>query len=95
MSYTVAPNSLPVFDGSNYTFWKIRMKAYLKSVGVWHIVESGWINPNKAIAEFSKDEKSASSAKDKALHAIYTSLCHGEVQQYVSVPSVCNLWIIF
>jgi hypothetical protein len=86
MSYTVAPNSLPVFDGSNYTFWKIRMKAYLKSVDVWHIVESGWINPNKAIAEFSKDEKSASSANDKALHAIYTSLCHeefGRISRYV------------
>jgi hypothetical protein len=78
MSYTVAPNSLPVFDGSNYTCWKIRMKAYLKSVDVWHIVEPRWINPNKAIAEFSKDEKSASSANDKALHAIYTSLCPEE-----------------
>jgi hypothetical protein len=78
MSHTVAPNSLPVFDGSNYTFWKIRMKAYLKSIDVWHIVESGWINPNKAIAEFSKDEKIASSANDKALHAIYTSLCFEE-----------------
>jgi hypothetical protein len=56
-------------------FWKIRMRAYLKSIDVWHTVESGWINPNKASAEFSKDEKIASSANDKALHAIYTSLC--------------------
>jgi hypothetical protein len=78
MSFTVAPNSLPVFDGSNYTFWKIRMRAYLKSVDVWHIVESRWINPNKAIVELSKDENRASSANDKALHAIYTSLCPEE-----------------
>jgi hypothetical protein len=54
MSHTVAPNSLPVFDGSNFTFWKIHMKAYLKSVDVWHIVESRWIHPNKTIAEFSR-----------------------------------------
>jgi hypothetical protein len=51
------------------------MRAYLKSIDVWHIVESGWINPNKASTEFSKDENIASSANDKALHAIYTSLC--------------------
>jgi hypothetical protein len=57
MSHTIAPNSLPVSDGYNYTFWKIRMRAYLKSIDVWHIVESGWINPNKASAEFSKDER--------------------------------------
>ena len=50
------------------------MKAYLKSVDVWHIVESRWINPDKAIAEFSSDEKSASSANDKALNAIFTSI---------------------
>jgi hypothetical protein len=78
MSHTVAPNSLPIFDGYNYTFWKIRMRAYLKSIDVWHIVESGWINPNKASAEFSKDEKIASSVNDKALHAIYSSMCPEE-----------------
>jgi hypothetical protein len=49
MSHTVAPNSLPVFDGFNYLFWKIHMKAYLKSMDVWHIVETGWINPNVVI----------------------------------------------
>jgi hypothetical protein len=50
------------------------MRVYLKALDVWHIVESGWINPNKAIAELSRDEKSASFANDKALHAIYTSI---------------------
>ena len=42
------------------------MRAYLKSMDVWHVVEYGWINPNKAIAELSRDEKSASSVNDKA-----------------------------
>ena len=72
MSHTVAPNSFPIFNGSNYTFWNLRMKAYLKSVGVWHIIESRWTNLDKAIDEFSKDEKSASSANDKVLNAIFT-----------------------
>jgi hypothetical protein len=78
MSHTVARNSLPVFDGYNYTFWKIRMRAYLKSIDVWHVVESGWINPNKASAEFSNDEKIASSVNDKALHTIYSFMCPEE-----------------
>ena len=50
------------------------MRAYLKSVDVWHIVESGWTDPNKEIAELSRDEKSVSSANDKALNAIFTSI---------------------
>jgi poly-D-alanine transfer protein DltD len=49
------------------------MKAYLKSIDVWHIVESGWINPNKAIAEFSKDEKNATSATKRYMSS--THLC--------------------
>jgi hypothetical protein len=57
------------------------MRAYLKSIDVWHIVESGWINPNNASAEFSKDEKIASSANDKALHAIYSSMCPEEFER--------------
>jgi hypothetical protein len=74
MSYTVAPNSLPVFDGSNYTLWKIRMRAYLKFVDVWHIVESGWSIPDKTMAEWTTVENRASSANDKALHSIFTAV---------------------
>jgi hypothetical protein len=74
MSHTIAPNSLPIFDRLNYTFWKILMRAYLKSMDVWHIVESGWTNPDKTIAEWTMIEKSASSANDKALNYIFTSI---------------------
>jgi hypothetical protein len=39
-----------------------------------HIVETGWINPNNAIAELSMNEKLTSSTNDKALNAIFTSI---------------------
>ena len=34
----------PVFDGNNFTHWKIRTTAYLQSLGaeVWGIVEGGY-----------------------------------------------------
>jgi hypothetical protein len=57
------------------------MRAYLKSMDAWHIVESGWINPNKAIFELSRDEKSAFSTNDKVLHAIFTSMCPKEFKR--------------
>jgi hypothetical protein len=78
MSHTVAPNSLLVFDGSNYTFWKIRMRAYLKYVDVWYIVESGWNDLDKIIAELSRSDQINSSSNDKALNAIFTSMCAEE-----------------
>jgi hypothetical protein len=54
---------------------------------VWHIVEIGWINPNKAIAELSRDENSASSANDKALSIIFTSI---STEEFLKNFSMCN-----
>jgi hypothetical protein len=34
----------PLFNGTNFSFWKIRMKTYLMSLGmeVWNIVVDGY-----------------------------------------------------
>jgi hypothetical protein len=40
-------NSVPPFDGTNYGYWKARMRFFLKSINVWKIVEIGWIKPEE------------------------------------------------
>jgi hypothetical protein len=40
-------NSVPSFDGTNYGYWKARMRFFLKSIDVWKIVETGWIKPEE------------------------------------------------
>ena len=37
----------PIFDGSNFIYWKVRITAYLQSLGteVWDIVEAGYTFP--------------------------------------------------
>ena len=34
----------PHFDGNNYAYWKVRMKAFLKSIDerVWNSIEYEW-----------------------------------------------------
>jgi hypothetical protein len=44
------------------------MRAYLKSVDVWYIVELGWNNLDKTIVELSRSEKFDSSSNDEALN---------------------------
>ena len=43
----IAVNRPPLFDGTNYAFWKARMTAFLKSLdwAVWEAVEDGWTPP--------------------------------------------------
>ena len=38
---------LPIFDGSNFIYWKIRTTTYLQSLGtnVWEIMEGGYTFP--------------------------------------------------
>jgi len=37
----------PIFDGSNFVYWKVRITTYLQSLGteVWDIVETGYTFP--------------------------------------------------
>ena len=42
----------PLFDGTNYAYWKVRMRAFLQSLNEkgWQVVEIGWIKPKDALA---------------------------------------------
>jgi hypothetical protein len=41
-------NIVPTFDGTNYGYWKARMRFFLKSIDYWSIVETGWTKPMDA-----------------------------------------------
>eukprot|EP00253_Pinus_taeda_P003605 PITA_03605 len=49
----------PIFDGSNFVYWKVRTTAYLQSLGiyVWEIVEGGYTFPS-AIPTDTADKNS-------------------------------------
>ena len=43
------------FGGNNYAYWKVRMKAFLKSIDerVWLSIENGWERPTTAFGEWT------------------------------------------
>ena len=53
------PIRVPIFDGEDFVFWKIRMKICMMSIGleVWELVEEGYNFPKdtpKAVGERNK-----------------------------------------
>mgnify|MGYP002862167220 CR=1 FL=1 len=70
-------NSVPPFDGTNYGYWKARMRFFLKSIDVWKIVETGWIKPEET-DEITVIQTSARLSNDKALHALCQTLSPSE-----------------
>jgi hypothetical protein len=71
---SVSLNSIPYFDGYNYSYWKSHMRFFLKAIDIWHIIESGWTTPNTAIAEWTALQKQTCATNDKAMNAICSTL---------------------
>ena len=78
-------SSPPYFDGSNYAYWKVRMRAFLKSIDerVWVSLIRGWKEPVTIVDgvevltdvdNYSKDELSEINWNSKSLNAIFMAV---------------------
>ena len=63
------------FDGSNYAFWKVQMRAFLCYIdkAIWDAIEIGWTKPEVAKSTWDKAAFAASNANSKALNAIFVA----------------------
>jgi len=60
-----------LFDGTNYAYWKVRMRAFLQSLDkkVWQAVEIGWTKPKEAPADWDDAKIKAVNFNSRALNA--------------------------
>jgi hypothetical protein len=49
-------NKAPLFNGTNFAFWKVRMRTYIMDLGahVWDVVDIGYV---KLVVLANKDDK--------------------------------------
>jgi hypothetical protein len=87
-------NFVPAFDGTNYNYWKVRMKFFLKSIDVWQIVETKWSPPSIAIGKWTSVETSARLSNDKSLHALCQVISPSEFSQISHCESAQEAWQI-
>jgi len=87
-------NSIPAFDGSNYRYWKARMRFFLKSIDVWQIVEIVWTSLEDITAELSIVQNKARLFNDKALHALCQALSPYEFTRISNCESTKDAWQI-
>ena len=66
---------IPLFDGTNYAYWKVHMRAFLQSLNekVWQAVEIGWTKPKEAPADWDKAKIKAANFNSKALNALFNA----------------------
>ena len=86
----------PHFDGNNYAYWKVRMKAFLKSIDerVWNSVEYGWKKLTTFVSEWSTSQKEVAAFNSKAMNAIFNAISMEEFKGISNVEVTYTTWNI-
>ena len=83
---------LPHFDGNNYAYWKVRVKAFLKSIDetVWNSIEYGWEKPTTPVSEWQTSQKEAAAFNSKVMNVIFNVV---SIKEFKRISNVGVLFI--
>ena len=86
----------PHFDGNNYAYKKVRMKAFLKSIDerVWNFVEYGWEKPTTPVSEWQTSQKEAAAFNSKTMNAIFNAISIEEFKRISNIEVAHTAWNI-
>ena len=89
-------NVPPYFDGNNYAFWKVRMRAFLCSIDdtVWDAEEIGWTRPEATKSTWDKAALAVANANSKALNAIFCGVSLDEFHRISHITVAKEAWEI-
>jgi len=96
----------PLLDGSNYSYWKARMKAFIKAQDekAWRAILIGWKHPETKDAEgkeipkpeesWSTDEDRLANYNSRALNAIFNGVDVHQFKMISTCESAKEAWEI-
>ena len=85
-----------LFNGFNYTYWKVRIRAFLQSLDekVWQAVEIGWTKPIEALADWDDAKIKAANFNSRALNALFSAVTSEEFKKISSIETAKEAWTI-
>ena len=85
-----------LFDGTNYAYWKVRMRAFLQSLDekVWQAMEIGWTKPTEAPVDWDDAKIKATNFNSRALNALFSAITNEEFKKISSIEIVKEAWTI-
>ena len=85
-----------LFDGTNYAYWKVRMRVFLQSLDekVWQAIEIGWTKPKEVPTDWDDAKIKAVNFNSRALNALFSAVTNEEFKK-ISFTEIANeAWII-
>ena len=79
----------PLFDGTNYAYWKVHIRAFLQSLDekVWEAVELGWTKTTELPANRDHTKIKAANSNSRALNALFSAVTNEEFKKISSTET--------
>ena len=86
----------PLFDGTNYAYWKVCMKVFLQALceQVWQAVEVCWIKPKEALVNWDEATIIVANFNNRALNALFCGVTNEEFKKISSTEVAKEAWAI-
>ena len=84
--YLIRP---PLFNDTNYAYWKVRMRAFLQSLNekVWQAVEIGWTKPTEVTTNWHNDKIKVANFNSRALNVLFSAVTNEEFKKIFSIKT--------
>ena len=85
-----------LFDGTNYAYWKVRIRAFLQSLDEkgWQAVEIGWTKPKEVLANWDEAKIKAANSNSRALNALFSAVTNEEFKKISFTEIAKEAWTI-
>ena len=84
------------FDGTNYAYWKVRMRAFSQFLDekVWQVVEIGWTKPKEVPVDWDDAKIKAKNFNSRALNALFNAITNEKFKKISSTETAKEAWTI-
>ena len=83
-----------LFDGTNYAYWKVRMRSILQSLDkrVQQAIEIGWTKLKEAPGNWDDAKIKAANFNSRALNALFSVVTNEEFKKISSTKTTKEAW---
>ena len=86
----------PLFDDTNYAYWKVCIIALLQYLDekVWQAIEIGWTKSKEALVDWDDAKIKAANFNNRALNALFSAVTNEEFKKICSTETMKEAWTI-
>ena len=79
----------PLFDGTDYAYWKVRMRAFLQSLDekMWQAMEISWTKPKEAPTNWDDAKIKVANFNSRALNALFSAITNEDFKKISSTKT--------